>query len=465
MSRKLTAILSMAVLAALWTSPVGACPFCSAVSQTFSEEMASMDVVAIAHLREAPPPIKHGAENSDPSAPLATTKFEIVKVLKGADILAGQKLIETVYFGEGAKGETFLVMGVDPPKLMWSSPLKLTPAAETYIPQLFTLPKEGADRLAFFQEHLESNDEMLARDSYDEFAKAPYSDVQALKDRMKHDQLIAWVQDPDIPASRKRLYFTMLGVCGSKADLPLLEQMLRSEDRQVKAGLDAMIACYVTLGGAEALPLIEELYLGNKDAEYADTYAAIMAIRFHGTETDVVPQKRLVKSLRLMLDRAQLADLVIPDLARWEDWESMPKLVELFKIADEKSSWVRVPVINYLRACPLPEAKQYMAELEKIDPAAVRRANTFFPFLPSSGGDAKTPEAEKKTSAVEPDNGLIFPTNYVDKLALTGPSSEEKPSEAKPSEEKPTFPNLAYRIAVTLIAAVGLTLVVWSARR
>lgn len=343
---------------------------------------------------------------------------------------------------------------------MWSSPLKLTPAAEAYIPQLFTLPKEGADRLAFFQEHLESNDEMLARDSYDEFAKAPYSDVQALKDRMKHDQLIAWVQDPDIPASRKRLYFTMLGVCGSKADLPLLEQMLRSEDRQVKAGLDAMIACYVTLGGAEALPLIEELYLGNKDAEYADTYAAIMAIRFHGTETDVVPQKRLVKSLRLMLDRAQLADLVIPDLARWEDWESMPKLVELFKIADEKSSWVRVPVINYLRACPLPEAKQYMAELEKIDPAAVRRANTFFPFLPSSGGDAKTPEAEKKTSAVEPDNGLIFPTNHVDKLALTGPSSE-----AKPLEEKPTFPNLAYRIAVTLIAAVGLTLIVWSARR
>ena len=32
-----------------------------------------------------------------------------------------------------------------------------------------------------------------------------------------------------------------------------------------------------------------------------------------------------------MLDRPQLADLVIPDLARWEDWSVMDRLVELFK--------------------------------------------------------------------------------------------------------------------------------------
>jgi hypothetical protein len=41
---------------------------------------------------------------------------------------------------------------------------------------------------------------------------------------------------------------------------------------------------------------------------------------------------------------------------------------------------VRVPVINYLRACPLPVAKEKLAELEKIDPAAVKRASTFFPI-------------------------------------------------------------------------------------
>ncbi len=160
----------------------------------------------------------------------------------------------------------------------------------------------------------------------------------------------------------------------------LLEKMIRSDDRKVKAGLDAMIACYLTLRGPQGMPLIEELFLKDDQAEYADTYAAIMAIRFHGTETQVIEQERLVAALRHMLSRAELADLVIPDLARWEDWEVIPQLVELFKKSDESSSWVRVPVINYLRACPLPEAKRQLEELAKIDPDAIRRAETFFPF-------------------------------------------------------------------------------------
>jgi hypothetical protein len=178
----------------------------------------------------------------------------------------------------------------------------------------------------------------------------------------------------------------MLGVCGTEQDLPMLESMLKSEDRKAKAGLDAMIGCYLTLKGSEGMPLVEELFLKNDKAEYADTYAAIMALRFHGSETEVIPRKRLLQGLRFMLDRPQLADLVIPDLARWEDWDSMPRLVQLFKEADEKSSWVRVPVINYLRACPNPEAEKYITELEKIDPDAVKRANTFFPFGGAGGG-------------------------------------------------------------------------------
>ena len=128
------------------------------------------------------------------------------------------------------------------------------------------------------------------------------------------------------------------------------------------------------------MALIEELFLKNEKAAYADTYGAIMALRFHASDSDIIPRKRILEGLRHMLDRPQLADLVIPDLARWEDWDSLPRLVQLFKEADEKSSWVRVPVINYLRACPKPQAAEHIKELEKIDPAAVKRANTFFPF-------------------------------------------------------------------------------------
>ena len=206
---------------------------------------------------------------------------------------------------------------------------------------------------------------------------------------MHHDRLVRWINDRDVPASRRRLYLTMLGTCGTKDDLPMLEEMIRSDDREIKSALDAMIACYLTLKGPEGLPLIDELFLIKKDAEYTDTYAAIMALRFHGQEADIVPRERLTQSLRYMLDRPELADLVIPDLARWEDWSAMERLVDLFKQSDDKSSWVRVPVINYLRACPDPAAKTHLDELAQLDPESMKRASSFFPFAAAARRPAR----------------------------------------------------------------------------
>ena len=389
MTRVIRIVTTLAAVLFLGTSPLLACPFCSAVSQTFTEEIGAMDVVVIADLLKPPLAAKSGNSNEVPKA-----VFRVNQIVKGEGLVEAAQTIETIYFGDAEKGKSFLIMGVDPPKVMWSTPLLLSARGKEYVPKLLALPAKGAERLSFFQEYLEDDDEMLARDAYDEFAKAPYAAVQSLRDQMKHGQLVNWIRDPDVPASRRRLYLTMLGVCGQPEDIAMLEDMLQSNDRKMKAGLDAMIGCYLTLRGPEGLPLIERLFLEDKKAEYADTYAAIMALRFHGGETDIIPRERILKALQLMLERPQLADLVIPDLARWEDWSVMSQLVKLFKEADDKSSWVRVPVINYLRACPKPEAADYISELEKIDPAAVKRANTFFPFGTSNSPTATATPAE-----------------------------------------------------------------------
>src|SRR5690606_14284560 len=102
--------------------------------------------------------------------------------------------------------------------------------------------------------------------------------------------------------------------------------------------------------GPEGMALVEDLFLKKKDAEYSDTYAAIMALRVMGQESEVVPRPRLLEGLRYMLDRPDLADLVIPDLARWEDWSVMDRMIKLFKDANPGSNFVRVPVVNYLEA-------------------------------------------------------------------------------------------------------------------
>ena len=371
-----------------------ACPFCSAVSQTFSEEMKMMDVVALTKLKSR---ARVSSLNSDdPQEEVPKSTFEITKVIKGGEFIKVGETFDTIYFGEAKKDRAFLAMATDAPNLVWTTPLILTDRARDYISKI-----EGVDpgpkRLEFFQDYLEDEDEMLARDAYDEFAKAPYSDVIALKPKMKRAKLIEFIKNADVPSNRRRLYFTMLGVCGTQEDAELLEEFMHAEDRKSKAGLDALLACYVTLKGEQSLDNVDELFLKNKDAEYADTYAAIMAIRFHGSETDVVPRKRLVKSLRHMLDRPELADLVIPDLARWEDWDSLSKLCDLFIQADENSSWVRVPVVNYLRACPLPLAKDKIEELKLVDADAVKRAMMFFPVTPEK--DEKTESSEEGSKA------------------------------------------------------------------
>jgi hypothetical protein len=424
---RLTGLVAIACLAAV-SVRVWACPFCSAVSLTFSEEIANSPLAVIAKLTEALP-------RSDDASSLeaAKAKFEIVKVLKGQDALGKTRKIEAVYFGDSPVGSTFLIMGIDPPAINWNTPIAISQRGVDYVTKAMDLPKDGIDRLAFFQEYLEDEEDMLGRDAYDEFAKAPYSQLLALKDRMHHDKLVKWVKSTQIPISRRRLYLTMLGAYCSPDDAPLLEEMIKSKDRQTKGALDALVAAYLTLKGPEGMPLVEELFLKDKDAEYTDTYATIMALRFHGTEDKIIPRKRLLAGLRMMLDRPQLADLVIPDLARWEDWSVMDKLVELFKKSDDESSWVRVPVINYLRACPLPEAKSRIDELAKIDPETIKRANSFFPF-----GAAAAPAAVAPATVAPATADTRQPADKDSEAKTEAKQDSPKPADAKGAAVEPT---------------------------
>lgn len=386
--RLIVAVGCVGVLVTALATPAPACPFCSAVSLTFSQEIAQSEAAVIAKLVESPPAaaLGPGAEG-----PLPKGKFEVVEAIKGGDLVAaaghapGGKPIEAIVLEDKPLGTLFLLMAIEPERLLWSSPIRLSDRSVTYIKSLGALPEKGPDRLAFFMKHLEDEDDSLARDSYDEFAIAPYEDLKGLADRMDSAQLLAWIEDPKVEANRRRLYATMLGVCGSSDDAKRIADIIAgkgpaAEHAEVRGGLDAMIACYVALEGAKALDLVDDLFLNrqgkDKEIPFTETYAAVMALRFLGEESDLVPRERVLQSLRYLLDEPKLADLVIADLARWEDWSVIDRLVAIFKDAKQDNIFVREPIVNYLRACPLPEAAAAVEELAKIDPEAVRRAAT-----------------------------------------------------------------------------------------
>ena len=388
---------------------VAACPFCSAVSLTFAQEIAQSQTAVIVRLVEPPPA---GSLSPRAEGPLPKGKFAVVETIKAADLVAEAghagtdgTPIETILLEEKPVGTLFLLMGIEPPKLVWASPIPVSERAVQYLRKLSTRPEKGPDRLAFFQQHLEDSDETLARDAYDEFAVAPYADVRGLADRMDPTQLLGWIENPKVQANRRRLYATMLGACGTKADAERIGAILASKDlgpekAEVRSGLDALIACYVTLRGPEGLDLIDELFLNRRGREipFTETYAAVMALRFLGEESQSVPRDRVLASLRLLLAEPKLADLVIADLARWQDWSVIDRLVELFEKAEADNIFVREPIVNYLRACPLPQAAAAITRLERIDPEAVRRAATLAAFAGAIGAKPATTPSTGQTS-------------------------------------------------------------------
>jgi hypothetical protein len=386
----LTAVVLIGSLA--FAKQAVACPFCSAVSQTLRQEMEVMDAIAIAE----------ATADSVRDELTGQVKLKVISVLKGENLIKPKETITAVYYGSVEPGRRFMISGADPTNIQWAC-LPITDVSEKYLLDISKLPDDPLERLKFYQPYLQHPDGMLNRDAYDEFAITPYPVVQQLKPFMNRDELVSWIQEPELPADRKRLYLTMLGVCGDEKDVPMLQDMIHSTQASTRGGLDALIACYLILAGEKGLATIDDLFLKNSKAPYADTYAAIMAIRFHGTETDKIPRSALVQSLHHVLDRKDLADLVIPDLARWGDWSQVDRLVQLFIEAEKDNNWIRVPVVNYLRACPLPQAAEAIEKLKEVDPESVKRASSFFSI------PVPTPAATPKTSFNATPQGALPP--------------------------------------------------------
>jgi hypothetical protein len=519
-------ISRFAALAVLLAGGVAAlaCPFCSVESQTLSEETAAADAVVLAKLvKEAAPASEQVGDETSTDPDSGTATFEVLEVLRGQERLAGVKEIKAVYFGDPDRQRVFLVIGLGSEEPDWTTPLPLSPAAVDYVRQLPAVPTSGADRLAFFQEYLEHADPLLAQDAYDEFARAPYADLHALAPRMHHDQLVKWIADLEISPSRRRLYFTMLGVCGTDSDLPILESLITSDfetiephirravecglalggpialpawidiveqdERRKKLGLDALVACYLTLRGPDGLDLIDERFLKNPKAEYTHVYSTIMALRFHGDEqTSILPRERLLASMRLLLDNPDFADQVILDLSRWEDWSVLDRLVEMFKTADE-NGYVRQPIVTYLTvASEQPgdvgrRAAEALAQLERLDPKTVEQARSLMAFgalgrarARSNGDNATRSDASKAAADTQAFTASAADeatdtTNIPDPAAYEEPKPESKTS-AEVNVKKPPAPPVAAAtsppelnrtlvIGVPLAAAVLLMGIYW----
>jgi hypothetical protein len=364
------------------------CPFCEAPSLTLTEQLNQADVAVLVQYVESKP-----ADREKGFA--GATTYEIVDVVHDAaeNYKHGGRV--TLDRDRAAKrGDLFMLLGTKGNGVEWSSPLEVSETSFQYMKQAPSKETATSERLKYFVKFLEYPDPLVATDAYAEFANAPYKDIAPLADSFPRDDLRKWLTDPNTPATRVGLYGLMLGLCGNDEDAQLLRQKITEPTEDFRLGIDGIMAGYLLLVGEDGLQLIEETKLKSADVPFSETYAGMQALRFLWTYApERVEPEQLRGSMRVLLDRPDLADLVITDLARWQDWSITDRLMEIYhddayNIPSIKRAIVRFYLVaerakteDMENPQPLEtalKAKEYLATLRRDDPKTVQAAERFF---------------------------------------------------------------------------------------
>ena len=392
--------LSAAMTANSNAAAASNCPFCDAPSLLMAEQVHQCDHLLLGKWLggEKPSEIKAG-----------TSRFEVVKVAKSSgDRFKAGSIIELPQYIAGTDEVLYTLMGPDAQLLDWQTPSEVTESGWEYLsalPAPVTDPTQQTERLAFAIEFLEHPDLMVANDAYSEFAAAPYEVIVPLKDRFPREKIRGWLMDPKTSVTRTGLYGLLLGLCGNDDDAAAMEQKILVPDTDFRLGIEGVMSGYMLIRGEAGLRVLEEskmkatTYINAAGEEvklpFSETYAAMQALRFMWTyEPDRLPKERLKQSMRLLLTRPELTDLVVADLARWKDWGVLDQLMEMyddekFNIPAVKRAIVRFmyyasqdkPAAEDGVEAEVPEhaakAAGYLAELEMKDPKTVTDAKRY----------------------------------------------------------------------------------------
>ncbi|HAW28015.1 MAG TPA: hypothetical protein DCY03_07835 [Planctomycetaceae bacterium] len=368
------------------TPVLTACPFCSAPSLTLTEQLSQSDVAVLAQWTEAE---KGTLEKA------GKTVFEVKEIVRQSDkdkLKVGDQITINRH-RPGKKGNLFLLLGTKGTEVDWGDPIEVTETSFHYISQAPAPEEKTSKRLKYFLKFLEYPDQMISNDAYAEFANAPYEDITPLSKEMPREKIRKWLLDPDTPVTRIGLYGLLLGLCGTGEDVSFMEKKINEPTKEFRLGIDGVISGYLLLTGSDGLDKIDETKFVPKDVAFSDTYAAMQALRFMWTYGDGrIDKERLRKSMRLLLDRPELTDLVVADLARWDDWSVLDRLMDMYGTGDYDIPSIKRAIVRYLLvaskgknkkgggpdAATTEKAKKLLDKLRKEDPKTVQSAERFF---------------------------------------------------------------------------------------
>ena len=376
------------LLVTLLSTKLTACPFCPGASVPLTEKLTNAHTVCLVRWKEA--------DTGTIEKP-GHTVYKVLRVVKqsqGTQYKSGS-LITVNRYHSGKPGEPFLLTGSHGPNPLWENPTVITPASYSYLMRAPSLQKPTTERLHYFLKFLEHKDSIIANDAFSEFANAPFEDIVPLTPELPREKLHHWLSSKSTPAPRLGLYGLMLGLCGNEDDIDFMEEKISVQAQGLRSGIGGLMSGYLMLTGSEGLEHLELTKFQQKNTSPNELFAAREAVSFmwtYGKERFQIPPERLRESMRMLLNRPELADLVIADLARWQDWSVMNRLVSLYGAKNYEYKAIRKAIIRYLLvasrysdpanggpdAVTAARARKYLEQIRSQDPQLVKRTQQFY---------------------------------------------------------------------------------------
>lgn len=386
----------------IFVSSAMACPFCSGPQLTMAEQVQQADAVVLAKWAGGIPPKEQNPGQTE------YTVVEVLRKPKETKVEVGKPL-KLERYRSAKPGDLFLILGTKMElTLEWGSPLEVTQTGFDYLKGVPAPQMPATQRLTYFLNFLEHPDPMISSDAYGEFAKANYEDIGVLSAKMPREKLRDWLVSKETSPGRIGLYGLMLGLCGKEEDADLMRDKIVNTDGDFRLGIDGVMGGYLLLTGDKGLDVLDQTKLNNKKSAFSETYAAMGAVRFmwqYGQQT--ISPERLKASMRLLLERSELADLVIADLARMQDWSAQDRLMTMYGDKDFNIPSIKRSIVRYmLVSTKLPDVpasalmpvntisleewereitpvhvlkgRDYLAKLEELDPKTVKDAKRFW---------------------------------------------------------------------------------------
>ena len=293
------------------------------------------------------------------------------------------------------------------------------PASEALWKYLLEAPKSNVTapvRLEYFLKFFESDDRAIAYDVFWELDSAPVKDRWACASKLPREKLRASLKNPEKLHMRRDLYAELLGYCGDQTDAEFLLAHLKEPSKDFRLEIQGYVIAYLWLTGEHGLDVIDELKLGPKESNFSECYAAMQSLRFMwNCGQDRIGKERLCQSMRALIERPDLADIVISDLARWKDWSVQDRLMTLYGQGEYAFLSVKRATVTFLLTCgqvtdptqrsetdgtptlDLPphaiKARANLDELRRRDPKTVKDAERFM-FLHESSKPAAPIQVE-----------------------------------------------------------------------